>query len=206
MAAPGGGGTDQAVASVRAPVGLRPPCARPQPSRGRIRGARGPQTTPSGHSLRSGSALAAGMAGVALRSGSGGGRYGVSFGNVLSRVQRRYDLGLFGQRANDPDRDQHSGAADDDDDDTPDLRDRLKRDAKGRKYLDSFLLSQPDQDHLNDLYNHFHLGSPDEWSKDDDKISIREVWSSPIMFRRASTDNPLCDDAKAWAREARRRV
>ncbi len=44
----------------------------PQPSRGRIRGARGPQTTPSGHSLRSGCAPAAGMAGVALRSGSGG--------------------------------------------------------------------------------------------------------------------------------------
>ncbi len=82
---------DFGIASVRAPVGLRPDgrdpprrrrCAArkaritciqtgPQPSRGRIRGARGPQNTPSGHSLRSGSAPAAGMAGVALRTGSG---------------------------------------------------------------------------------------------------------------------------------------
>lgn len=102
------------------------------------------------------------------------------------------------------------GAADDDDDDTPDvasdLRDRLKRDAKGRKYVDAFLLSHPDQDHINGLRNHFHLGSPGEWSKDEDKIFIREMWSSPIVFRRAGTDNPLCDDAKAWAKEARQRV
>ena len=102
------------------------------------------------------------------------------------------------------------GAADDDDDDTPDvasdLRDRLKRDKQGRKYVDAFLLSHPDQDHINGLRNHFHLGPPGEWSEDDDKIFIREMWSSPVVFRRASTDNPLCEDAKAWAREARRRV
>ena len=102
------------------------------------------------------------------------------------------------------------GAADDDDDDTPDvaldLRDRLKRDKQGRKYVDAFLLSHPDQDHINGLRNHFHLGPPGEWSEDDDKILIREMWSSPLVFRRASADNPLCEDAKAWAREARRRV
>ncbi len=82
---------DFGVASVRAPVGLRPDgrdptrrwrCAArkarinsiqkgPQPSRGRIRGARGPQTTPSGHSRSGGVARAEGMAGGALRSGSG---------------------------------------------------------------------------------------------------------------------------------------
>jgi len=102
------------------------------------------------------------------------------------------------------------GAADDEDDDTPDvasdLRDRLKRDAQGRLYVDAFLLSHPDQDHITGLRNHFHLGPPDEWSEDDDKIFIREMWSSPVVFRRASADNPLCEDAKAWAKEARRRV
>ncbi|HEX6958144.1 MAG TPA: metallohydrolase [Ferrovibrio sp.] len=102
------------------------------------------------------------------------------------------------------------GAADDDDDDTPDvataLRERLTRDGKGRPYVDAFLLSHPDQDHITGLRNHFHLGPPDEWSKDDDKIFIREMWSSPIVFRRAGPNHTLCEDAKAWATEARRRV
>lgn len=101
-------------------------------------------------------------------------------------------------------------AADDPDDDTPDvakmLRERLKRDADGRLYVDVFLLSHPDQDHCAGLMRHFHLGPPDEWSKDDDKILIREVWSSPMVFRRASKNHTLCEDAKAFNAEARRRV
>lgn len=98
-------------------------------------------------------------------------------------------------------------AADDPDDETPDvaakLRDRLKRDAEGRLYVDGFLLSHPDQDHCAGLRNHFHLGSPDEWSKDDDKILIREMWSSPMVFRRKVK---RCDDAEAFNTEAKRRV
>ena len=102
------------------------------------------------------------------------------------------------------------GDADNEEDDTPDvasdLRDRLKQDARGRRYVDAFLLSHPDRDHVGGLRNHFHLGPPDEWSEDDDKICIAEMWSSPTVFRRASANNPLCEDAKAWAKEARRRV
>jgi len=101
-------------------------------------------------------------------------------------------------------------AADDADDDTPDvmadLRGRLTRDEKGRLFVDGFLLSHPDKDHICGLTTHFHLGPPDEWDEDDDKILIREMWSSPVVFRRASKDHVLCDDAKAWAKEARRRV
>lgn len=101
-------------------------------------------------------------------------------------------------------------AADDPDDETPDvaakLRDRLKRDDEGRCYVDGFLLSHPDQDHCAGLSNHFHLGSPEDWSQDDDKILIRELWSSPMVFRRASSKNTLCKDAKAFNAEARRRV
>ncbi|MDT0618304.1 metallohydrolase [Salinisphaera sp. P385] len=101
-------------------------------------------------------------------------------------------------------------AADDDGADMPDvasqLRERLERDEYGRMYLDAFLLSHPDQDHVNGLRNHFHLGPPDEWSRKEDKILIREIWSSPVVFRRASAINPLCEDARAWATEARRRV
>jgi hypothetical protein len=56
------------------------------------------------------------------------------------------------------------------------------------------------------LQNHFHLGPPSEWSKSADKIFIRELWSSPMVFRRASSQHTLCDDAKAFNSEARRRV
>jgi glyoxylase-like metal-dependent hydrolase (beta-lactamase superfamily II) len=103
------------------------------------------------------------------------------------------------------------GAADDENDDTPDvaedLRSRLKRDGKGRLFVDAFLLSHPHADHITGLQNHFHLGPPDAWKKDDDKILIREMWSSPVVFRRAGANGEsLCDDAKAWQKEARRRV
>lgn len=69
-----------------------------------------------------------------------------------------------------------------------------------------FLLSHPDQDHCAGLRNHLHLGPPEEHNQDEDKILMREVWSSPMVFRRASKDTPLCADAKAFNREAKRRV
>lgn len=101
-------------------------------------------------------------------------------------------------------------AADDENDDVPDvmkqLREMLSRDADGRLFVDGFLLSHPDKDHIGGLERHFHLGPPEDWKKADDKILIREMLSSPIAFRRASTRHVLCDDAKAWAKEARRRV
>jgi hypothetical protein len=101
-------------------------------------------------------------------------------------------------------------AADDPDDETPDvakmLRERLSRDRQGRLYVDAFLLSHPDKDHCSGLTTHFHLGPPADWSKSADKIFIREVWSSPIVFRRALRNHPLCDDAHAFNAEARRRV
>ena len=86
------------------------------------------------------------------------------------------------------------------------LRDILERDGNDRLYVDAFLLSHPEQDHCRGLTEYFHLGPPDEWSKTDDKILIREVWSSPIVFRRASKNFDLCEDAEAFTAEARRRV
>ena len=104
-------------------------------------------------------------------------------------------------------------AADDFNDSTPDvakmLREKLKRDRQGRLYVDVFLLSHPDQDHCRGVERHFHLGSPDKYSKSDDKIFIGEIWSSPIVFRRArhtSNNLILCEDAEAFNAEARRRV
>ncbi len=100
--------------------------------------------------------------------------------------------------------------ADNLDDDTPDvaemLRDRLDRDDDGRLYVDALLLSHPDKDHCAGLQKHFHLGPLGEWSADADKIFIRELWSSPMVFRRASRHHTLSKDAKAFNSEARRRV
>lgn len=101
-------------------------------------------------------------------------------------------------------------AADDPADDTPDvaaeLRGLLTRDDEGRLYIDALLISHPDQDHCTGLRNHFHLGPPADWSKSADKIFIRELWSSPLVFRRASSQHVLCPDAKAFNSEAKRRV
>lgn len=107
------------------------------------------------------------------------------------------------QDADDPDGDARDVAKD--------LRDRLKRDANGRPYVDAFLLSHPDQDHCRGLERHFYLGPladyPDDKKSDKDKkIVIREMWSSPIVFRRASKNHTLCSDAQKFNAEARRRV
>ncbi len=101
-------------------------------------------------------------------------------------------------------------AADDKDDDTPDvaskLRNKLSRDSEGRLFIDALLVSHPDEDHCHGLEKHFHLGPPEDWSEKADKIFVRGIWSSPIVFRRASRKHVLCDDAKAFNAEARRRV
>jgi hypothetical protein len=91
------------------------------------------------------------------------------------------------------------------------LRDRLEKDDDGRPYVDAFLLSHPDQDHCRGLRKHFHLGPLSDYNFDPPegeelKIVMREIWSSPMIFRRASKNNTLCEDAKAFNTEARRRV
>ena len=106
-------------------------------------------------------------------------------------------------------------AADDSDNATPDvaldLRDRIQEDSDNRPYIDAMLLSHPDEDHCLGLKEHFWLGSlndyPDDNKPQDEKrIVIREIWSSPMVFRRASKNLTLCDDAKAFSKEAKRRV
>ena len=107
------------------------------------------------------------------------------------------------------------GCADDPDDLTrdvaTDLRRRLRRDPRGRPYVDAFLLSHPDQDHCNGFEKHFYTGAladyPDDRKPDAEKrIVIGEIWSSPMVFRRAGKDHVLCDDAKVFNTEAKRRV
>jgi hypothetical protein len=106
-------------------------------------------------------------------------------------------------------------AADNPDDDTYDavkkLREKVGRDSKGRPYVDAFLLGHPDQDHCNGFTKHFYIGKPSDYPDDnkadeEKRIFIRELWSSPMVFRRASKDHTLCDDASDFNTEARRRV
>lgn len=91
-----------------------------------------------------------------------------------------------------------------------DLRDRLPEDDQGRPYVDAMLLTHPDQDHCRGLAQHFHLGPIADYKEpkkgEPRKIIIREMWSSPMVFRRADKKAPLCEDAKKWRDEARRRV
>ena len=106
-------------------------------------------------------------------------------------------------------------AADDSDDTTPDvasdLRNRIQEDSDNRPYIDAMLLSHPDKDHCSGLEKHFWLGPLSDYPDDnkpqnEKRIVIREIWSSPMVFRRASKNRPLCSDAKAFNKEAKRRV
>ena len=101
-------------------------------------------------------------------------------------------------------------AGDDEADDTPDvaaqLRDLLSPDSAGRLFVDAFLLTHPDADHIRGLERHFHLGPLSGYVDEDEKILIREMWSSPLIFRRRREDDVLSEDAHAWNCEARRRV
>ncbi|NAR77327.1 metallohydrolase [Acinetobacter haemolyticus] len=92
-----------------------------------------------------------------------------------------------------------------------DLRGRLKRDINNRPFVDVLLLSHPDKDHCTGLQKHFHLGALANYCDDkkldnEKRIVIRELWSSPMVFRRASKNYTLCEDACAFNTEARRRV
>ncbi len=106
-------------------------------------------------------------------------------------------------------------AADDPEDDSCDaaneLRKRLKKDDKGRPYVNVFVQSHPDQDHVRGIQKHFHLGKLEDYDYEPPegeelKIVIREIWSSPMVYRRASTNHTLTDDAKAFNTEAKRRA
>lgn len=95
-------------------------------------------------------------------------------------------------------------------DDYPDvlsmLRERLTRDSAGRLFIDLFVWSHPDEDHCQGMNDCFHLGLPENWSPQKDLIFINEIWSSPLVYRRADKNHKLCDAAKALNAEIKRRV
>jgi len=89
----------------------------------------------------------------------------------------------------------HLASSNDDDDPHAPIVDRLKKllpIRDGEPYLATFVLTHPDEDHC--------LGFADLLKE----VSIGELWFSPRIFREYKKD--LCDDAKAFQTEAKRRV
>ena len=87
------------------------------------------------------------------------------------------------------------------------LRDRLPDDS-GRPYVDAFILTHRHEDHLKGFQKHFHTGSLDDYNDNEDelKIVIREMWSSHNFWKPSSENYKLCDNAKAFNKEMKRRV
>jgi len=105
-----------------------------------------------------------------------------------------------------------NGSADDEDKchAIQELHEFLEKDGDGRPYVDVMVLTHPDEDHIRGFKEHFHQGQLDNYVIPNDgergKIIIREIWSSPLIFRRKSKKHTLCDDALTFNTEAKRRV
>lgn len=70
-------------------------------------------------------------------------------------------------------------------------------------YIDTFILTHPDEDHCLGFKKHFYRGSPEvygEKNKDADEIMVDELWVTSMLF-----DGATNDDAKALRKEAERR-
>jgi beta-lactamase superfamily II metal-dependent hydrolase len=64
----------------------------------------------------------------------------------------------------------------------------------GKPYLSCFVLTHPDQDHCRGFADLLK------------RVVIGELWHSPHIFREYEDQETLCDDAKAFRKEARRRA
>lgn len=85
------------------------------------------------------------------------------------------------------------------------LKDNLKTDSKGRYFVDVFILSHHDDDHIRGFENYFYTGDIDKIPDNCEKIYIKEIWGSSRFFKRASTYNPLQNGALAFNTEMKRR-
>lgn len=84
-----------------------------------------------------------------------------------------------------------------------DLVKSLKKDGK-ILFTDVFILTHGDEDHCLGFENNFYLGDPKNYSDTDarsEKIRIDVLWFSPLALEKGTND-----DAKAFRREAKRRI
>ena len=86
------------------------------------------------------------------------------------------------------------------------LVDRLPQDSDSRPYVDAFILTHRHDDHLTGFKKNFHLGSIENYDDDESKIIIKELWSSHNFWKPSSSKYNLCEDAKAFNKEMKRRV
>ncbi|MBU4445942.1 metallohydrolase [bacterium] len=88
------------------------------------------------------------------------------------------------------------------------LRYRLPTESNKRPYVDAFILTHRHEDHLKGFQKHFHLGPLADYKDDDDelKIVIKELWSSHNFWKPSSINYKLCDNAKEFNKEMKRRV
>lgn len=88
------------------------------------------------------------------------------------------------------------------------LRDKLPTDSESRPYVDAFILTHRHDDHVKGFINHFHTGSLNDYDdkSDEKKIVIREMWSSHNFWKPSSASYNLCENAKSFNKEMKRRV
>ena len=86
------------------------------------------------------------------------------------------------------------------------LRKRLPLDSYNRPYVDAFILTHRHDDHVKGFEKNFHLGSIEDYKDKDEKIIIKELWSSHNFWKPASSNYSLCNDAKEFNKEMKRRV
>lgn len=79
----------------------------------------------------------------------------------------------------------------------------LKR-KDGRYVVDAFLLTHPHKDHLLEAEELLHLGPPDEYDQDDQRILAEEIIYAPASFD--AVKEHLSEDAQAVLREIERRL
>ena len=87
------------------------------------------------------------------------------------------------------------------------LKENLEKDSEGRYFVDAFILTHLDYDHIAGLEDNFYLGDIEQYNdKNKEKIIIKETWSSERFWKRETDSITLSDDAKAYNKEMRRRA
>ena len=90
------------------------------------------------------------------------------------------------------------------------LANKLTKKVHGLPYLDAFVLTHPDQDHCLGFSTKFFTNKnpeknePKQSEIDKKLILIGELWYSPRVFAEQQVE--LCEDAKAFKKEAERRM